>query len=219
MKRFLIFIMVFMLNNLVFSNDFFQKGKEYYFSGNFEMAKLSFEKSLRQGFTNEELILMLGNSYMATGEIEKSISTFVKGLELFSDKSWVFEFNLGYAYYVFKDYTNSFKYLSRVIESNPSFSKTYWFGGMASLRMLDIDSTINLWERYLQIDPNGEESDNIRKAIALLKDYGTNAIPEIIADLKGLSGIDNVIEKIKNGYEIKQDKKTLEDTSFEGIEK
>ncbi|MGB9621727.1 MAG: hypothetical protein ACPL4C_04745, partial [Brevinematia bacterium] len=68
-------------------------------------------------------------------------------------------------------------------------------------------------------DPNGEESDNIRKAIALLKNYGTNAIPEIIADLKGLSGIDNVIEKIKNGYEIKQDKKTLEDTSFEGIEK
>lgn len=219
MKKLFISLILLVFVDFGFANEFFDKGKGYYLSGNFEMAKLSFEQALRRGFTNDELILMLGNSYMATGEKEKATSIFLKGLEFRNDRSWVFEFNLGYAYYVFRDYTNSFRYFSRVIESNPSFSRTYWFGGMASLRMLDVDSTINLWEKYLQIDPNGDESDNIRKAISLLKEYGTNAIPEVIADLRGLGDIDAIIGQISNGYELNQEQKTIEDTSLEGIEK
>lgn len=198
-----------------FGNELIEKGKNYYFSGNFEMAKLSFERVLKTT-TNDDILLMLGNSYLATGEYKKAIQTFQIGAQR-SSKNWVFEFNLGYAYYVIGDYSNSITYFLSAKEKSPNFSKTYWFGGMASLRIIDIDTTINLWEKYLEIAPNGEESDNIRKALALLKENGTNAIPEIIASSK--DDIESLIGGIENGFDIKQDQKTLEDTSLEDIER
>lgn len=212
-----LFILIALIN-FGFSDEFFEKGKNYYLSGNFELAKISLEKALKTT-TNDEILLMLGNSYLATKEYKKAIEIFKEGI-ITSTKSWIFEFNLGYAYYVSKEFTNSLNYFLLVKDKVPSFSKTYWFGGMSALRMIDIDTTINLWEKYLEIAPNGEESDNIRKALALLREFGTNAIPEILASSKGeLSDIDTLIQGIENGFEIKGEQKTLEDTSLEDIEK
>ncbi|MFN4244580.1 MAG: tetratricopeptide repeat protein [Brevinematia bacterium] len=219
MKRtFIIFLLITYLTLNCLSNEVIEKGKKYYFSGNFELAKLSFERAIKTT-TNDELLLMLGNTYLATGDYKKAIETFKSGMIL-SSKEWVFEFNLAYSHYVMRDFTNSLNYFLSVIDKSPKFSKSYWFGGMASLRMINIPTTITLWEKYLEISPNGEESENIRKALALLKEYGTNAIPEIIADTKKeILDIESLIEPIGNGLEIKSEQKTLEDTSLEDIEK
>lgn len=198
--------------------DLVEKGKSYYYSGKFELAKLSFEKALRS-VTNEEILLMLGNSYLATGDYKKAIEAFRHGKTI-SQREWVFEFNLGYTYYVLRDYTNSLRSFLAVREKVPMFGKTYWFGGMSALRVVDISTTVELWEKYLEIEPRGEESENIRKALALLKEFGTNAIPEILASSGGeFMDIDLLIRGVENGFEIKGEQKTLEDVSLEDIEK
>ncbi len=217
-SKILVITIILYLAQPSFSNELFEKAKNYYFSGNFELAKMSLEKIIKTT-TNDEILLMLGNTYLATGDYKKAIEIF-KNATLISKKEWVFEFNLAYSYYAIKDFTNSLNYFISVINKYPKFSKTYWFGGMSALRVIDINTTINLWEKYLELSPNGEESENIRKALSLLKEHGTNAIPEILLEAKGESlDIESLIEGVKNGIEIKGEQKILEDTSLEDIEK
>ncbi|MEN2998198.1 MAG: hypothetical protein ABDH28_04105 [Brevinematia bacterium] len=219
MRRLIVFgVIILCLSSVMVANEMIEKGKSYYFSGNFELAKISLEKALKST-TNDEILLMLGNSYLATGEPRKAINIFKEGIYLGS-RGWIFEFNLAYAYYAVKDYTNSLSHFLSVKEKMPSFSKTYWFGGMSALRIADVSTTVFLWERYLEIAPGGEESENIRKALALLKEFGTNVIPEILKELAGESSdLELLIKGIENGFEIKSEQKTLEDTSLEDIEK
>lgn len=217
-KSFVLIISIVSILSLKASgNETIEKAKSYYYSSNFEMAKILLERVIKTT-TNDEILLMLGNSYLATKDYKKAAETFKSGVIL-GQKTWVFEFNLGYAYYTSKDYSNSLFYFNLVKDKVPNFSKIYWYGGMASVRLLDVDTTINFWERYLQLSPNGEESENIRKALALLKEFGTNAIQYIISEKDEFDDIDALIGDIGNGFEIKSEQQTLEDTSLEDIEK
>jgi len=213
----IVFIFSSLYPTLSYGSEFYTKATNLYYNRNFDMAKIVLEKLLKEE-TNEEILLMLGNSYMATGEVDKAITTFKEGIIL-SKMDWVFMFNTGYAYYLKKDYTNSLNYFHQCISKNSSFSKSYWYGGMASINMLDVATTISLWGKYLEIDPNGEESENIRKALELLKAYGTNAIPEIVRKQTGQEDIDKLIEGLQNGVNLQTEQKTIEDTSLEEIEK
>lgn len=218
MKSFALTVSILLILSLnALGNEIIEKAKSYYYSSNFEMAKILLERIIKTT-TNDEILLMLGNSYLATKDYKKAVETFKSGV-MFGQKTWVFEFNLGYAYYASKDYSNSLFYFNIVKDKVPNFSKTYWYGGMSSLRLLDIDTTIDFWERYLQISPNGEEAENIRKALALLKEFGTNAIHDIMLDKDEFEDIESLIGDIKNGFEIKSEQQTLEDTSLEDIEK
>ncbi|MCX8096369.1 MAG: tetratricopeptide repeat protein [Spirochaetes bacterium] len=218
MKSFVLVISTLLILSLnALGNETIEKAKSYYYSSNFEMAKILLERIIKTT-TNDEILLMLGNSYLATKDYKKAVEIFKSGV-IIGQKTWVFEFNLGYAYYTSKDYSNSLFYFNLVKDKAPNFSKTYWYGGMSSLRLLDADTTINFWERYLQISPDGEESENIRKALALLKEFGTNAIHDIISEKDEFEDIDALIGDIKNGFEIKSEQQTLEDTSLEDIEK
>ncbi|MCX8028649.1 MAG: hypothetical protein N2712_01470 [Brevinematales bacterium] len=217
MRVIFILLLVYLSLN-AFSNELLDKGRNHYYSGNFEMAKVFLERAYKS-ITNDEIILMLGNSYLATKDYKKALEIFKTGT-MFSSRDWIFEFNLAYLYYVSGDFSNSVKHFISVRDKNPKFPKTYWFGGMSSIMLLDVDTTISLWEDYLRLAPNGEESDNIRKALELLKTSGTNAIPEIVAKSKDTSdNIEELIKGIENGFEIKSEKRQIEDTSLEEIEK
>lgn len=213
----LIFIFISLEPCFSYSSDFYSKATNFYYNKNFDMAKIVLEKLIKET-TNEEILLMLGNSYMVTGEFDKAITTFKEGI-LLEQMDWVFTFNTAYAYYLKKEYTNSLSYFRQTISKNPSFPKSYWFGGMASINILDVDTTISMWEKYLEIAPNGEESENIRKALELLKAYGTNAIPEIVRKITGEEDLDKLIEGLGNGVDLKTEQRTIEDTSLEEIEK
>ncbi len=204
------------------------KAKEYYYKGQFFLSASLFEKLLKENPYDEEILLMLGNSYVAIKEIDKSVETFKRGLS-FSTNAWIFLFNLGYAYYLLGDYTNSLDAFYKVMSVNANFPRSYWFGGMSSLRVADVNTTINLWEKYLEIAPNGEESSNIALALKILKEKGTNAIPEILREIEEkesklktpediLSDLDKFINNGHSGVQV-QTGETLEDTSLEDIEK
>lgn len=150
--------------------NYFEQGKKFYFQKEFTLAKLSFEYAIQEGITNEELLLYLGNSCVSVKDFTNAIKYLKEGLKYSSLRKFVFLYNLGCIYYMLKDYNNSYDHFRLSYESNPSFSKAHWLAGMASLRKKDINTTIKEWETYITMEPNGEESENIKKALKYLKE-------------------------------------------------
>ncbi len=146
-------------------------GIEYYRAEKFLLSIGAFRKAIQSGMNDPEVYFYLGNAYMVNEDFDKSLSSFQTAFEssLKTDFQAVVLYNMGYVYYLKKDYTNSIKYFNNAYELNGALNQTFWYKGMAYYQLHNRNSVINEWENYLTAAPNGEQSDNIRAALALLR--------------------------------------------------
>ncbi|MGC8765526.1 MAG: tetratricopeptide repeat protein [Brevinematia bacterium] len=206
-------------------------GIEYYKNKKFLMAIGSFKKVLESGKQDEKIYFYLGNCYAFIENYDKALESLKISGELAEDlkfKSIVIH-NIGYVYYLKKDYKKSINYLNQAYQINTNLNQVFWYKGMAYFKLKDKENTISEWEKYLELEPDGKESDNIRKALAILKakdfsfekDEGKIMV-EISSGEKGgekievmpLIDVEGVLEEIKP-----EDKGKLSDEALEEIEK
>ncbi|MCX7698784.1 MAG: tetratricopeptide repeat protein [Candidatus Goldbacteria bacterium] len=88
---------------------------------NFDEAEKYLLKALEKYSNDSRLYSNLGNIYFMSGEIEKSIESFKKAIEIKQDKDYYY--NLGAVYFSIKDIKNAKFYLKKAEEIDPSDSK------------------------------------------------------------------------------------------------
>ncbi len=163
--------------NLFFSalysetNENFIKGLKSYSEKKFLMAIGSFKKALDEGFKNPTIYFFLGNSYVNNGDFDKALDVYKISFESADkpDLQGIITHNIGYVYFLKKEYAKSIDYLNQSYQLDSNLVQTYWFKGMAYYKMKDKNNTIREWEDYLVKAPRGPQSDNIRRALAILK--------------------------------------------------
>ncbi len=209
----------------------FDKGLELYFSKKFLMAVGSFRKAIEGGLQNEKVYFYLGNSYAFIENYDKAIESLKMASELSENQKFksLAIHNLAYVYYLKKDYKKCINHLNMAYSINTNLNQVFWYKGMAFYKLKDKNNTIIEWERYLELAPDGEESDNIRRALAILKskDFsfekdgdkiivsdGMSSGKDKKIDVLPLIDVEGVLEEIKP-----EDKGKVADEELEEIEK
>lgn len=211
------------------SNDNYTKGIQFYSDSKFLMAIGSFKKAIDEGYKDPKVYFLLGNAYANNEDYDRAIDEYNTALSLTGDAVFqsIITHNTGYVFFLKKDYKSSIEYLAKAYQMNTNLVQAFWFKGMAYYRLKDKTNTINEWEGYLDRAPQGPQSDNIRKALAILKsgtfDFDKDKIfpPENQAgtsnkapNVESLVNIEGVLDQIKP-----VDKGKAPDTQVEEIEK
>ncbi len=199
----------------------FKNAMEFYKQQKFLLSIGSFKKALSLDYKTPEVYFYLGNALVASQSFEKGAMHYKIALEMdvSSDLQSVLLFNLGNSYYHLRDYTNSIRYFDDAYAVNSSRVESFWLKGMAYYELRDKALTIESWENYLALAPGGPQSDNIRRALALLKAEGFQ-FPEDPSkkNTERKNDIDLVnIEGVLDKVEL-EDKGKAEDTELEELE-
>jgi tetratricopeptide (TPR) repeat protein len=149
----------------------YQTGIGYYETQKFLLSIGAFKKAIGAGMNDPEVYFYLGNAYLNNQDYAKSIDSYQKAFEnsLKIDFQAAVIHNMAYAFYLEKDFTNAIKYFNHAYSLDGRLNQTFWFKGMAYYQLRNREGVIREWESYLTAAPVGEQSDNIRAALAIIK--------------------------------------------------
>jgi len=224
-----LFFLIYVFNAYSQTNENFLKGLKFFSEKKFLMAISSFKKALEAGYQDPKLNFYLANAYVNNEEFDKAIEQYRVAYELADNQSFqgIIAHNMGYTYFLKKDFRRAIEFLNKAYQLDNKLVQAFWFKGMAYYRLKDKPNTIKEWEEYLVQAPNGRESDNIRKALMILKsenfdfgkdklfpdEGGTNESGSKI-NVEPLIDIQGVLDEIKP-----VDKGKVSDEEMEEIEK
>lgn len=206
------------------------EGLNLYREKKFLLAMGKFKKLVDNGIQDDKLFFYLANCYAVIDNYDKALEYLKYANELSKESGFqsIVLHNIGYVYYLKKNYTLAIKYYNMAYSINAKLTQTFWFKGMAYFNLKDKENTINEWEKYLELEPEGKESDNIRKALAILKskDFSFEKDREkVLGEIKGpgsdegkldiqpLVDVEGVLEELKP-----RDKGKVSDEKLEELE-
>ncbi len=212
----------------------YRKGMQYYLEKKFLLAIGSFRAAIDSGYQEPKAYFYLANAYVNNEDYDKALEQYKYALEAGDDPSLkaMIHHNTGYVYYLKKDYARSIDNLNRAFALDANVVQAYWYKGMAYFKLRDRTNTISEWETYLVLAPNGRESDNIRRALSILKsddfDFdryaglvpdpgagaGSNTNRPGLPDVDPLIDIEGVLNEVKPA-----DKGKAVDEGLEGLER
>ncbi len=227
MKYLTTILLIFLLNSYVSAESLegkveYKSAMENYQQQKFLMSIGGFRKAIDLDYKTPEVYFYLGNALSASQSFTKAILQYKIALELNAgpDLESVILYNMGNAYYQLKEYTNSIRYFEDAYSKSPERVESFWLKGMAWYQMRNKEQTIQSWENYLSVAPEGPQSDNIRKALAILKSEGfqfpdqkSPADQTTKNNGVNLVNIEGVLDKVEL-----EDKGKAEDTELEDIE-
>ena len=207
-KRTISFLILMTLTAAVFAADdaAYKKGVQYYLEKKFLLAIGSFKSAIESGYQDAKAYFYLANAYVANQDYEKALDQYKYALEAANNNDLLGSvyFNMGYVYDLKKDYKKAIELFNKAYSVNTNLPQTYWLKGNEYYRLRDKDSTITEWETYLNVQPQGAQSDNIRRALAILKSpdfdfdkynlLASNTNTGGSSSSKGLPSVDNLID-------------------------
>jgi tetratricopeptide (TPR) repeat protein len=207
----------------------FLKGKQYYQEKKFLLAIGSLKSAIEGGYQDARAYFYLANAYVANQDYDKALDQYKYALEAANDpvlQASVY-FNMGYVNDLKKDYKKAVDLFSKAYTVNTNLHQAYWLKGNDHYRLRDREGTIAEWENYLTVEPNGKQSDNIRRALAILKSpdfdfdkYNLLASATNSSSSKGLPSVDPLIDIEGVLGDVKPvDKGKAVNEGLEGIEK
>lgn len=210
MKLFVIFTMLFFLSSEIYADIYLEKGLSYYKQKKFLMSIGQFRKALKNPKVAFQAHFYLGNCYLKNGNTQKATEHYTEALTLTSNKDFQSQIllNLGQAKHLEKDFESAISTYQQAYSLNPDLTQTFWLEGMAYYSMHQKNKVIQTWENYLTLSPSGKQSDNIRKALAILKQTNfifpdlaksenANQNPTNANGKKVLLNIEGVLDQIK----------------------
>lgn len=232
-KRSILFLLVAVLTVSAFAVDdtAFRKGVQYYLEKKFLLAIGSLKSAIESGYQDAKAYFYLANAYVANQDYEKALDQYRYALEAAnnSDLQGSVYFNMGYVYDLKKDYKKAIEFFNKAYAVNTNLHQTYWLKGNEFYRLRDRTNTIVEWESYLTVQPDGQQSGNIRKALAILKspdfdfdkynllastNTGGNSSSKGLPNVDPLIDIEGVLNDVKP-----VDKGKAVNEGMEGIEK
>lgn len=172
MKSNLIIIVFIFSITLVFAGDdaFLKKANDYWKEGKSEMAELYYKKSIKNDPENAQAYLQLGKIYYLKSNYEEALKKLKIAHDL-DNKSINILFALAEVYRALKDSENALNFFNLIKKIDKKYSYAYLNTGNVYYSMLrDKENTILNWEEFLVLYPDYEQAEDIRRALALLKD-------------------------------------------------
>ena len=228
-KYLLIFILIANLFYSVEENTNYLKGLEFYSQKKFLQAIGFLKKAIEEGYDNPLCYFYLANSYLNNEDYDKSIENYIFSLKksINSEFSSIIYYNIGYVFYLKKDYDKSIQFFNKAYELNKNLVNVYWYKGMAYFKKRDKINTINEWIKYIELDPNGPEVPKLKIALGILtndnfsfKEIEETQLDQTLNQSNTNSQIENIIdiEGVLKDIEL-EDKGKVSDESYEDIEK
>jgi tetratricopeptide repeat protein len=118
-----------------------------------------------------EAITGLANLEFDSGQWEKAIDYYTRALAIDPGNADV-RVDRAIAYHSSGQNDLAKKELLRVTRERPSHRNAWLNLGVVMRETGDLQGAVTAWERYLEIDPNGEHAADIRKELANLKQAG-----------------------------------------------
>ncbi|MBI3590156.1 MAG: tetratricopeptide repeat protein [Candidatus Melainabacteria bacterium] len=118
-------------------------------------------------------LILLANSYKDLGIQEEAINTYKKIISLQYDNHLAY-YNLGLLYQNDKKYEEAQNCLLKAIELNEKYSPAYYALGLSYIAGNNGVKAKELFQKYLEIDPNGEYKANVE---ARLKELSSKTQP------------------------------------------
>jgi len=158
--------------------------------------------------------LILGNIYDHLELFEAAEKVYKKGLEIAENK-FPFILNLAQVYRHMKKHQDSISLLSSVEKKASFYPEIYLFMGMSYFELRDRLKTIDSWEKYLNLKPEGPKPDKVRKALAWLKQKDFKWPEELEKESKDKAKeLEDFIKDLKETIKSDTIKNIKEDTSI-----
>ncbi|HOJ50659.1 MAG TPA: hypothetical protein PKW55_07605 [Spirochaetota bacterium] len=141
-----------------------------YQTKNYEKARETLEIWLKNSPSTFPVsgFLLLGNIYDHFQLFDAALKVYQKGMDLAENK-FPFIINLSQVYRHMKNHQESIKLLLSIENKANFYPEIYLFMGMSYFELRDRLKTIGVWEKYLDLKPDGPKPDKVRKALAWLK--------------------------------------------------
>jgi tetratricopeptide (TPR) repeat protein len=171
-RKYLLFYTFFIIFSVLFSATSLwaeSEGEKLFKSNRPAEAALFLEDEITSGTASSAAYNYLGLSYYQTGEYERSVDAFAKGLKVPSTNKKILSFNQGNSYYAMGDYENAAKSFSLAISADPKFSQALLNRGNSYLMSQKYSETISDYERYIIMEPEDVQRPKLEQLISLLK--------------------------------------------------
>jgi tetratricopeptide (TPR) repeat protein len=167
------------------ADDPFVKAEEYFDKGKFEMALLFYNRAIEARPDNVRAYFNRGRIRLYNKDFASAESDFKRVLDIEPKRTEV-HYYLGCAQAGAGEGDAAVESFGRVPKKDKNYASVFLNLGNVHLALRkDKDQTIVNWEKFLELRPEDEQAENIRKALICLKD--PNCWETVLAALNNAS--------------------------------
>lgn len=148
--------------------DNFETGEKYFRMNKPSEAIAYFTKALDDVGVNLNIYNYLGICYYQIGKNAEALRTFEQGLKKTGTNKRVLYFNAGNVAYTMGDFQKAENNFSLAIVADPDYTSSYLNRGNSRMKLDKLLAAKEDYEKYLILEPEAEQRENIEKVIALI---------------------------------------------------
>ncbi|MFW5800737.1 MAG: tetratricopeptide repeat protein [Spirochaeta sp.] len=153
-----------------YSQDFFERGEDAFLHDNPDDATALLEIAVQNDPENAQAYIYLGIAYAQIGYLERAADALRRGTENAGEKLDQLYHNLAIVYQKMDDVEAAEDAYQRAVQYNPSYSPSYLNRGNLNVRQEEYDAAIQDYRVYLNLQPQGDQAENVRRMITALQD-------------------------------------------------
>ena len=143
-------------------------GNCYFQQAKYEKAEEYYQEVLEKDPSNSDVMLAIGNCYANRGEKEKALEWYRKiEFEKLDDPTVLY--NIGTNFYNNSQFEEALKYYKRAVEIKDDFLDALYQLGLSYLALGLYQDAIDIFENYLNHDPDSERASQVKGFIEFLK--------------------------------------------------
>ncbi len=150
------------------SADAFSDGEALFRANKPHDAIAQFKLALSQPYVNPAVYTYLGLAYYQTGQFKNSLDTFLSGTKVSGTNKRVLYYNAANTAFAMGDLLKAEECYTLASVADPDFSAVYLNRANARLKLDKLDEAVSDYEKYLLLDPNSSQAEQIRKLLTLL---------------------------------------------------
>ncbi len=147
-----------------FFKSMFQSNRQP--SEQLELAKL--KKDVEKNPKDAKALVDLANYYYDHQDAKNAITYYTKALEIDPNNVDV-RVDMGASYFALQNYDKALEAFRTATEMKPTHPQAWYNMGLVFKQKNDVPNQKFAWERFLVVQPTGEQADSVRQELAKLK--------------------------------------------------
>ncbi len=143
-------------------------GNCYFQMEKYNLAEECYRKVLEKDSGNNEIMLLMGNTYANRGQDDDALEWYSK-IEFEKIDDPIVLYNIGTNFYNISKFEEALKYYKRAVEIQDDFLDGLYQLGLAHLTLGNNQEAIDVFEDYLEHDPDSEKASQVRGFVEFLK--------------------------------------------------
>lgn len=163
-----LFLSTVSLFSQIVSSENFDKGEELFSRNKPEQAISYLKKACTEGFPKAYVYLSV--AYYQTGEFQKCIDICSAGMKASGTDKKILAYNAGNAAFAMRNYTGAENWYSLAISADQFYSTPVLNRANALLNQRKYEECIPDYEKYILMEPNDPQVEQIKILLSLLKE-------------------------------------------------